>query len=656
MNISNKFPSYATGRTWLMAILLGTLTAACGGGGGSSGGQDPILGGGGNAEQAPRVTAVSPANGATNVPINNTVITAAFSKPMNATTINTSTFLLSCPAGTARTGTVTYVEASRVATFTPSAPLPASTTCTATITTGATDTSGIRLVSNFVWTFSTGLAPDSVRPRVTITVPATTIPGPTPGVASNTAISAVFTEEMSPATINASSFTVTCAAPCVSPAGTVSYSVGSRTAVFIPSAPLAAGVTYTATITTAATDLAGNALAGNQAALPAASNYVWTFTTIAPAPSGVVSVMANTPASGSVNVCPNGTISVVFNPPGVPRINPLTVNAGTFSVTGPGATVVTAGSVVLNGNDGITATFTPLAPLTPGVTYTVTIDGGSNGIQDLSIPANFMVNDFVFSFTVGPATGACITPVALGTTFSTFGVFGGSAGMTNTGTQTVINGNIGTIATGTSAVTGFHDSAGDIYTETPANRGSVTGRIYTCTNSTTGPTSAGANAASCSIATQARNDAQAAYLALVGLPAGANPGGNLAGLTLTPGTYTTASGFLIQGGNLTLNAQGNANAVWVFQMGSTLTVGGPGAAFPQSIILTNGAQAKNVFWQVGSSAIINAGGGGTMVGAIISQQGAAFSTAGNTNIVTLNGRVASLVSSVTVVDTVINVP
>ncbi|MDP9084747.1 MAG: ice-binding family protein, partial [Pseudomonadota bacterium] len=222
---------------------------------------------------------------------------------------------------------------------------------------------------------------------------------------------------------------------------------------------------------------------------------------------------------------------------------------------------------------------------------------------------------------------------------------------------TVINGDIGTIATATSSVTGLHDTAGDIYTESPANKGAVNGTIFTCTNSTTGPTSAGPNAAHCSVATQARLDAQTAYLALVAEPAGANPGGNLAGLTLTPGVYTAPAGsFMIQGGDLTLDAQGNANAVWVFQMATTLTVGGPGAAAPQSIILAGGAQAKNVFWQVASAATINAGGGGTMVGTIISQAGAAFSTLGNVAVVTLNGRVLSLGASVTLVDTVINVP
>jgi hypothetical protein len=228
--------------------------------------------------------------------------------------------------------------------------------------------------------------------------------------------------------------------------------------------------------------------------------------------------------------------------------------------------------------------------------------------------------------------------------------------MTNQGTLTVINGNIGTISTTTSTVTGFHDTEGDIFTETGANQGYVNGTIYTCTNSTTGPNSTGVNAAYCALATQSRLDALDAYNTLAGMPSDGVLAGNLAGTTIYPGVYTNSSAVLIQGGDLTLDAQGDANAIFVFQIGSTLTVGGPGAAFPQSIILADGAQAKNVFWQVGSFATINAGGGGTMEGTIISQTGVSFSTAGQVLLVTLNGRALSLGPSVTMVNTVINVP
>jgi hypothetical protein len=253
---------------------------------------------------------------------------------------------------------------------------------------------------------------------------------------------------------------------------------------------------------------------------------------------------------------------------------------------------------------------------------------------------------------------------------ATYGTFGGSAGMTNTGILTQINnGDIGTISVNTSDITGFHDSApSDIYTEVVGtNEGAVSGKIYTCTTSTTGPTNPVAvapatnNPVSCALATQARLDAQAAYLELVAKPGGPFAGaGNLAGLTLAPGVYTSATSFMIEGtgaaNDLTLDAQGNADAVWVFQMASTLRVGGPGATAPRSVILANGAQAKNVFWQVGTAATINAAGGGTMEGTIISQAGAVISTVGNVDVVTINGRVQSLGASVTMVNTVINVP
>jgi len=72
--------------------------------------------------------------------------------------------------------------------------------------------------------------------------------------------------------------------------------------------------------------------------------------------------------------------------------------------------------------------------------------------------------------------------------------------------------------------------------------------------------------------------------------------------------------------------------------------------------LKNGAFAKNVFWYVGRAATIKGAGGGTMVGTIIANSGVSFSTPGNANQTVLNGRAISLISSVTMVNTTINVP
>jgi len=75
--------------------------------------------------------------------------------------------------------------------------------------------------------------------------------------------------------------------------------------------------------------------------------------------------------------------------------------------------------------------------------------------------------------------------------------------------------------------------------------------------------------------------------------------GNIAGQTLAPGLYTSTSSLQITGGILTLDAANDTNAVWIFQMASTLTTG-PGS----QVSLIRGAQAANVYWQVGSSATL----------------------------------------------------
>ncbi|MFA5170947.1 MAG: Ig-like domain-containing protein [Sulfuriferula sp.] len=641
----NRFVSITKPLMWFTALLLAALTAGCGGGGG----QGAILGA--PVALAPTVTAVSPLPNATGVATNTTVITAAFSTAMDPATLTASSFTLACPVGTPFTGMVSYQATGNVASLTlpVGTLLPAGTVCTATITTAAKDTAGIALASNFVWTFTTGLVADTTLPRVTVTVPATTVPGPTTGVATNTAITATFTEDMTPSTFTGSSFTLT--GPGLTPvAGNVSYTVGSRTAVFTPSTPttLAAGTTYTATITTAVTDLAGNALAGNQAPLPAASNYVWTFTTAAAADTIPPTVTSVNPLNLSTGVCLNKTVNATFSE----AMDPLTITTGTFTLqlSGPPLGPVLGGTVVYDTVTNI-ATLTPSLALLANTNYTATV---TTGVKDLA--GNALVSNKVWSFTTGTQVCSPIAPIALGVA-APFGNLGGTAGTTNQGTLTVINGDIGTTATVTSAVTGFHD-AFDIYTETGSNIGLVNGLIYTCTISTTGPNSVTPNAANCTTATNALAAAQTTYNSLTpaSLPGGTDPGaGQLGGLTLAPGVYQAAGGsFMITGSDLTLDGQGDANAVWVFQTASSLTVGGPGA--PRTIHLINGAAAKNVFWQVGSSATINAAGGGTMVGTVLANAGVSFSTVGNVAIVTLNGRAVGLNASVTMTDTVINVP
>jgi hypothetical protein len=586
----------------------------------------------------PVVTSTIPANGAANVPLNQK-ITATFNQAMNPATITAAgTFAVAVAGGGAAVaGTVTYVAGANTAIFTPTMNLAPTTVYTAMITTAAQSVGGIPLAANHSWTFSTGIAINSTAPTVIATVPiADAI-----GVPTNTMVTATFSKAMDPSTITATG-TFTLAVFGVGGAavpGTVQYA--GAIATFTPTNALTAATEYTATITTAAKDLTGNALG---------ANYVWSFTTGAGPSTTPPTITLTSPADLDTGVTLNAAVNATFSE----AMNPTTLLApGTFTVavSGVGGAAVT-GNVTYDPTSD-TATFTPLANLAPSTNYTATISNAATDVSGDPLIAGTTPNPW--SFMTGTALGQL--PPDLGTA-ATFGSLGGNAGITNQGINTVINGDIGTTGAST-LVTGFNDAGvGCVYTETGSDIGMVNGNIDTAPPPPTGTCLEEGTAATFAIAQQAALDANAAYLSLTpaSRPGGTDPGaGQLGGLTLPPGTYQAALGsFLITGSDLTLDAQGNANAVWVFQMASTLTVGGPGA--PRNVILINGALAQNVFWQVGSAATINPAGGGTMVGTIIASQGITFSTPGNATVTTLNGRALSLNASVTMVNTVINVP
>ncbi len=628
----------------------------------------------------PTVSSTDPANAETGVALNQK-IAATFSKTMDASTITTATFALT-QGSTPVSGFVSYSGTTAI--FAPASNLAANTVYTATITTGAQDLASNALASNYVWSFTTGAATVVTPPTVSSTNPANAATG----VVLNQKVAATFSKTMDASTISTATFGLTQGSTPIS--GFVSYS--GTTAVFAPASNLAANTVYTATITTGAKDLAGNALA---------SNYVWSFTTGAAAVVTPPTVISTDPVNVATGVALNKQVAATFSK----TMDALTVTTATFTLM-QGSSFV-AGTVSYSGT---TATYAPANNLLPNTVYTATI---TTGAKDLA--GNSLASNYVWSFTTivpytvtlssNPAAGgavngsgtynsgssvtvtatpnsgyifanwtengdtvstnvsytftisgnrtlvanfASVGPVVNLGAAATFGGFGGSAGMTNQGINTVVNGDIGTTAAST-LITGFHDSGGNVYTETPLNIGDVTG-VINCAPPAPG------TAAKFAIAQQALADATTAFNYLAGLPGGPDPGaGELGGLVLAPGTYTAASGsFKITSGDLTLDAQGNPNAVWVFQIATSLTVGQAGQ--PRSVILVNGAQAKNVFWQVGSAATINGAGGGTMVGTIISYSGVTFSTAGNVTLTTLNGRALSLNASVTMVNTVVNVP
>ncbi len=180
-----------------------------------------------------------PINQATLVPTNQ-AISATFSEAINPSTVNSTTFTLTAPGGVAVAGAVSYVAAGSIATLTPTVPLAPNTLFTATITTGTMDLKGTALAANYVWTFTTGAAPDTTRPTVVSTIPlngATNVP-------FNQAVNATFSEAMNPATINSTTFTLT-GPGGTSVSGLTTYAAIGNTAVFTPAAPLAASSLFT---------------------------------------------------------------------------------------------------------------------------------------------------------------------------------------------------------------------------------------------------------------------------------------------------------------------------------------------------------------------------------------------------------------------------
>jgi len=559
----------------------------------------------------PLVVSTDPANGAVDVSPNK-IITATFNMSMNPATLNSSTFTIK-QGTTVLLGTITY--AGTMVTFTPTMPLDENKIYTCTITNGAQNTVGTELASDYVWSFTTGL-----RPIVVSTDPVNNATG----VALNKAISATFNMPMNALTLNPATFTVKQGAIAV--LGVISYS--GSTVTFTPSLPLTGSTIYTCTITTGAKNLAGTGLV---------NDYIWNFTTVIPVVVVLPVVTSTDPANNATGVALNKVITATFSMP----MNALTLSATVFTVK-QGTTSV-SGTISYSGS---TVSFTPTSPLTGNKIYTCTITTGAKNVAGVAL-----ANDYVWNFTTVIPVIVIPPPVATSGLF--FGVFGGNAGITNQGLFTVVNGTIGTTAAST-LITGFKDGmTADVYTVTPLNNGLVTGGIFTAAPPP-------GNATNAATALAGLNAATAAYLSIspASMPGGIDPGaGELGGLTLAPGVYKSASGtFKVTNGDLTLDAQGDSNAIFVFQCASALTIGD---SSPSSVKLIGGALAKNVFWYVGSAAVINYAGGGIMSGNIIANSGVTLSSPANStnsSVTTLNGRAISLVASVTMVNTVINVP
>jgi hypothetical protein len=503
----------------------------------------------------PTVILTDPLNLATNV-ITSKTITVTFSE--NVQLIGSSTFTLTQGVNTIG-GAIVSLGGTSSFTFKPTNPLAPGTTYTGTIkgapsASAVMDMSNNKLLTDYVWTFTTAaVVGDTIRPTVILVDPlnlATNVP-------INKVITATFSELMNSNSITAilpSTFVVKLGTIAIG--GNVTYS--GVMASFTPSMPLIPGTVYNATITTVAMDLATNHML---------VDYNWSFTTAPVGDTTRPTVISTDPVNLATLVPLNKVVKATFSEL-MDNTSVLATAPATFTLKH--GTVIDTGVVTML---GMTASYTPAHNLLANTTYTATI---TNAAKDVA--QNTMLNNYVWTFTTVNAT---FTPWVNLNSAGNFGILAG-VGISNAAGFSVINDmNVGIYPGARSSVTGFPP-------------GIVVNGAIICSDD---------GAAQAALLLQAKTDLTNAYLQAEGAtaPAPATVSGDQGGKTLAPGIYKSTSTLLISAGNLTLDGGGDPNAQWIFQIASAFTtVGGAGG----SVILSGSAQAKNIYWQVGSSATL----------------------------------------------------
>lgn len=440
---------------------------------------------------------------------------------------------------------------------------------------------------------------DTTAPRVI----STGVVDGTTGLPTNRSSTATFSEAMNPATITSLSpstaagttFTVCSTATqggaCVTPvAGVVSYA--GNTATFKPDALLAATTWYKSTVSTAAKDLAGNALISGTVLNP------WSWQTGAGPDLTPPQVTVTTPVDLASNVAVDKAVNAKFDK--AMNTSTMTTANVTLTCASPCVSPV-AGSVAYDVQNNI-VTFIPTSNLSPGTQYTATV---SNGAQDLS--GNALVVPAVsglpvpnpWTFTTA-AAAVPVVPLAVNLrSAASFGI-AARAGMTSTGV-TVVNGDVALYP-----LAGCTDSTGNagasqtclVKTYSSPTGLSVNGSIYWAGDPYDNGGTANSVTNDLNIAwTEARNkvDTQPAIAA-----------DEMAGKTFIPGVYHNANLGLMAGGLAQLDAQNDANAIFIFKVDSTFVDSGT-TLLPSEIRLINGAQARNVWFVTGLDLTIGHG-------------------------------------------------
>ncbi len=305
-------------------------------------------------------------------------------------------------------------------------------------------------------------------------------------------------------------------------------------------------------------------------------------------------VVSSNVQNNATGVPLNNAIAVTFSE----SMDPATITASTFTVK-QGATPV-PGTVTYAGT---TATFHPQAALAANTMYTATV---TTGVKDMTGAA--LASPVVWSFTTGASSN---TLAAVNLRSAGNYVILAKTAITNNPTSSV-TGDIGLSPAATTYITGFSVTNATGF----ATSSQVTGKLYAADMAV--PTSTNL--------TTAISDLATAYTDAAGRP---TPDyselgtGNIGGKTLLPGLYKWTSNVTVP---TSITISGSATDVWIFQISGNLSVGSA-----VNVILTGGAQAKNIFWQVAGT--VTVGTTAHVEGVVLSKTGITFN-----NGASLNGR------------------
>ena len=318
--------------------------------------------------QRPEIVAASPPNGATDVPVNTSVV-VEFDEPVSPVTVNAATLtvrLIDISTDPIVVGN--YVVAGSTVTFTPAQPLPGNERVQVRVLTTVQDLAG-NAANALTMTFTTTASPDTTPPEVVLATPAD---GAT-NVGLTTPITMTFSEPLDPATVSNANFILTAGATLGK-----SISRSSDNTVVTLSLTMPAATTINLQVTSGVTDFAGNPLAA----------FASSFTTAALTDIGGPSISTVRPGNGVTRVSADTTVVLYANE----ALDAASVDAGLF-ISADG--VLTPGTTSLNAGVG-TVEFIPDAPFAPNALVQVF---ATPEITDL---AGNALNNFQSSFRIAP--------------------------------------------------------------------------------------------------------------------------------------------------------------------------------------------------------------------------------------------------------------